>query len=102
MRGDEARGSAPPRPLRADRAGLMSAILAALLTAATPVLPVSQAPKLVSQAAGKQARPVVLHFCATWCVACREEFPSLRHQLVQLPDLVAGVLLASIDRPDPR
>jgi len=80
----------------------MSAILAALLTAAMPVLPVSQAPKLVSQAAGKQARPVVLHFWATWCVACREEFPSLRQQLVQLPDRGAGVLLVSIDRPEQR
>src|SRR5437868_9237105 len=100
MRGDEARGSAPPRPLRADRAGLMGAILAALLTAAMLVLPVSQAPKLVSQAAGKRARPVVLHFWATWCDACREEYPALRQHLVQLPDRSAGVLLVSMDRPE--
>jgi len=81
---------------------MMGALLAALLAAAMPVLPVSQAPKLVAQAAGKQARPVVLHFWATWCVACRQEFPSLRQQLLQLPDRGAGVLLVSIDRPEQR
>ena len=41
-------------------------------------------------------------FWATWCVACREEFPSLRQQLLQLPDRGAGVLLVSIDRPEQR
>jgi thiol-disulfide isomerase/thioredoxin len=81
---------------------MMGALLAALLAASLPVLPVSQAPKLVEQAAGKPARPVVLHFWATWCVACREEFPSLRRQLLQLPDRGAGVLLVSIDRPGQR
>jgi len=81
---------------------MMGALLAALLAAAMPVLPVSQAPNLVAQAAGKQARPVVLHFWATWCVACRQEFPSLRQQLLQLPDRGAGVLLVSIDRPEQR
>jgi cytochrome c biogenesis protein CcmG/thiol:disulfide interchange protein DsbE len=81
---------------------MMGALLAALLAAAMPVLPVSQAPNLVVRAAGKQARPVVLHFWATWCVACRQEFPSLRQQLLQLPDRGAGVLLVSIDRPDQR
>jgi cytochrome c biogenesis protein CcmG, thiol:disulfide interchange protein DsbE len=80
----------------------MGALLAALLTAAMPVLPVSHASNLVAQAAGKQARPVVLHFWATWCVACREEFPSLRQQLLHLPDRGAGVLLVSIDRPEQR
>lgn len=81
---------------------MMGALLAALLAAAMPVLPVSQAPNLVAQAAGRQARPVVLHFWATWCVACRQEFPSLRQQLLQLPDRGAGVLLVSIDRPEQR
>jgi peroxiredoxin len=80
----------------------MGPLLAALFAAAMPVLPVSEAPKLVAQAAGKQARPVVLHFWATWCVACREEFPALREQLLQLPDRGAGVLLVSIDRPQQR
>ena len=81
----------------------MLALLAALLTAATmPVLPTAQAPKLVATAAGKKARPVVLHFWATWCVACREEFPALRPSLLQLPARGVGVLLVSIDRPQDR
>jgi thiol-disulfide isomerase/thioredoxin len=66
------------------------------------VLPAAQAPKLVAKAAGKKPRPVVLHFWATWCVACREEFPALRPMLLQLPARGVGVLLVSIDRPEDR
>src|SRR5205823_8460003 len=63
LRGNEARRRSPARPLRADRAGLMRALLAALLTAATlPVLPASDASKLVADVAGKPARPGVLPF----------------------------------------
>lgn len=80
----------------------MTALLAALLAATMPIVPVSRAPKLVSVAAGAKARPVVLHFWATWCTACREEFPALRPQLKQLPSQGVGVLLVSIDRPDDR
>ena len=81
----------------------MGALLAALLaTAALPVLPAADASKLVAEAAGKEARPVVLHFWATWCEACREEFPSLRRELLGLPKRGVGVLLVSIDRPDHR
>jgi thiol-disulfide isomerase/thioredoxin len=81
----------------------MLALLTALLTAATmPVLPLAQAPKLVANAAGKKARPVVLHFWATWCLACREEFPALRPMLTRLPARGVGVLLVSIDRPEDR
>ena len=81
----------------------MRALLAALLTAATlPVLPATDASKLVADAAGKQARPVVLHFWATWCEACRDEFPSIRRELLALPGRGVGVLLVSIDRPDHR
>jgi peroxiredoxin len=81
----------------------MRALLAALLTAAAlPVLPAADASKLVADTAGKQARPVVLHFWATWCEACRDEFPSIRHELLGLPGRGVGVLLVSIDRPDHR
>jgi peroxiredoxin len=45
---------------------------------------------------------VVLHFWATWCEACRDEFPSLRGELLGLPKRGVGVLLVSIDRPDQR
>ena len=45
---------------------------------------------------------MVLHFWATWCGACREEFPALRPQLRQLPSQGVAVLLVSIDRPDDR
>ena len=81
----------------------MGALLAALLAAAAlPVLPAADASTLVAEAAGKEARPVVLHFWATWCEACREEFPSLRRELLGLPKRGVGVLLVSIDRPDHR
>jgi cytochrome c biogenesis protein CcmG/thiol:disulfide interchange protein DsbE len=82
---------------------MMLPLLSALVVAATlPVLPLKEAPKLVSEAAGSDARPVVLHFWATWCTACREEFPSLREELLQLPGRGVGVLLVSIDPPQDR
>jgi peroxiredoxin len=81
----------------------MGALLAALLAAtAMPVIPARQAPKLVSRAAGRTPRPVVLHFWATWCEACRDEFPALRPGLSRLPARGVGVLLVSIDRPEDR
>jgi len=42
----------------------------------------------------------VLHFWATWCDACREEFPRIRKLLNALPARNIGVLLVSIDRPE--
>jgi len=81
----------------------MRAVLAALFAAAAlPVLPGADASKLVTDAAGGQARPVVLHFWATWCDACREEFPSIRRELLGLQKRGVSVLLVSIDRPDHR
>jgi cytochrome c biogenesis protein CcmG/thiol:disulfide interchange protein DsbE len=81
----------------------MGALLAALIAAAAmPVLQAGQAPQLVAEAAGKEARPAVLHFWATWCEACRDEFPALRPGLLKLPARGVGVLLVSIDPPGDR
>jgi thiol-disulfide isomerase/thioredoxin len=91
------------------------AILSALLTAASiststsaskparevrplPVRPISEAASLAREAG--HGRPAVLHFWATWCDACRDEFPRIRKLLNQLPARNVGVLLVSIDRPD--
>jgi peroxiredoxin len=61
------------------------------------VLPASQASSLVSMAGS--GKPVVLHFWATWCEACEEEFPRIRKTLAALQDKGIGVLLVSIDKP---
>lgn len=61
------------------------------------VRPVSEAGSLAREAG--HGRPAVLHFWATWCAACRDEFPRIRKQLNELPSHNVGVLLVSIDRP---
>jgi len=81
----------------------MRSLLAALLIASgattTPaVRPVADAPKLAFETG--HGRPAVLHFWATWCDACRDEFPRLRKLLNGLPARGVGVLLVSIDRPE--
>ena len=65
---------------------------------AIPVRPVTEAGSLAREAG--HGRPAVLHFWATWCDACRDEFPRIRKLLNQLPARNVGVLLVSIDRPD--
>ena len=62
------------------------------------VLPVSEASSLVRIAGS--GKPVVLHFWATWCAACREEFPRIRKTLSTLRQKGVAVLLVSIDRPE--
>jgi thiol-disulfide isomerase/thioredoxin len=65
---------------------------------AVPVRPVTEAAGLAREAG--HGRPAVLHFWATWCDACRDEFPRIRKLLNQLPSRNVGVLLVSIDRPE--
>ena len=75
-------------------------MVALLLAAAMQVWPVAQAPRLVQElGAGK---PLVLHFWATWCTSCKEEFPRLRAALRALPGRGVAVTLVSIDRPRDR
>ena len=80
----------------------MRALFAALLlsTAALPVRPIGDARKLVAELG--HGKPLVLHFWATWCVACRTEFPRLRAGLLALPGRGVEVALVTIDRPEDR
>jgi thiol-disulfide isomerase/thioredoxin len=80
----------------------MRSLLAALFlsTAGMSVRPVADAPKLVAELG--HGRPLVLHFWASWCEACRTEFPRLRPALLKLPARGVEVALVSIDRPDDR
>jgi thiol-disulfide isomerase/thioredoxin len=63
-----------------------------------PVRPVTDAPALAREVG--HGHPAVLHFWATWCDACRDEFPRIRRLLNALPARHIGVLLVSIDTPD--
>ena len=63
-----------------------------------PVRPVADAPALAREVG--RGHPAVLHFWATWCDACRDEFPRIRKLLNALPSRKVGVLLVSIDRPE--
>src|SRR5437667_8225336 len=75
----------------------MGALLAALLIGSMPVRPVADAPGLVAELG--HGKPLVLHFFASWCEACREEFPRLRPVLLELPSRRVSVVLVTIDRP---
>lgn len=70
-------------------------MLLALLLAAMPVQ--DDAAKLVPH-----GKPAVLHFWATWCGACRQEFPRLRPELLKLHARGVAVSLVSIDSPEDR
>ena len=78
----------------------MGALLAALLIGSMPVRPVADAPGLVAELG--HGKPLVLHFFASWCEACREEFPRLRPLLLELPAREVSVVLVTIDRPADR
>ncbi len=78
----------------------MHALFAAVLLAAMPVRPIAEAPKLIHELG--RGRPLVLHFFASWCGACREEFPRLRPLLLKLPSRGVEVALVTIDRPEDR
>src|SRR4051812_46005063 len=83
---------APPLAMPALALGLC-ALLAA--PAEPRVLPQSEAASLVRIAG--TGKPVVLHFWATWCEACRDEFPRIRKTLATLRRKGVAVLLVSID-----
>jgi thiol-disulfide isomerase/thioredoxin len=72
-------------------------MLALLLCAALRVLPVAEARSLPKLAG--DGKPAIVHFWATWCDACREEFPRIRKTLARLAAHDVGVLLVSIDAP---
>ena len=83
---------------------MAAALLAALLVAAAPiaaapipVLPIGDAPHLAADLGN--GKPVVLHFWATWCSACVDEFPRIRSELRRLSKSGLSVALVSIDRP---
>jgi peroxiredoxin len=83
------------------RNALLALILAAPAMTEAPapiaIRPVSEAAALAREAG--HGRPAVLHFWATWCDACRDEFPRIRKVLKGLPARNVGVLLVSVDRP---
>jgi thiol-disulfide isomerase/thioredoxin len=74
----------------------MLLLVAALLL--MPVRPAADAANLVAELG--HGKPLVLHFFASWCGACREEFPRLRKTLLALPSKGVNVELISIDRPE--
>lgn len=66
--------------------------------AAIPVRPIADAHRLAADVG--QGKPAVLHFWATWCSACVEEFPRIRGELKRLGKRGVAVALVSIDRPE--
>jgi thiol-disulfide isomerase/thioredoxin len=77
---------------------VFSVLWAVLFAAPIPVRPIADAPALVKELG--QGKPLVLHFFASWCGACRVEFPKLRAVLLELPSQGVRVQLVTIDRPE--
>jgi thiol-disulfide isomerase/thioredoxin len=73
----------------------MTPFLALLLAAGLQIKPISAVHDFVGH-----GKPTVLHFWATWCGACRDEFPALRSRLLALPAHGVSVELVSVDRPE--
>ena len=59
--------------------------------------PAADAAKVVAEAS--HGRPVVVHYWASWCEACLDEFEHLGPTLLALPEQGVSVLLVSIDAP---
>jgi thiol-disulfide isomerase/thioredoxin len=68
--------------------------------ASLEVRPGTELAKLVAELGA--GRPLVLHFWATWCAACRDEFPRLRPLLLGLDKRGVAAALVSIDDPTTR
>ena len=60
-----------------------------------PVHAASELPGLLSTLA--RGRPLVLHFCATWCTTCRQEFLALHDLFAGLEGRGVSVALIWID-----
>jgi thiol-disulfide isomerase/thioredoxin len=74
---------------------LFAALL--LATSSIAVRPAADAARLPAEIG--QGKPVLLHFWATWCDACRDEFPKLKKLLNGLPSRGVAVGLVSIGAP---
>jgi thiol-disulfide isomerase/thioredoxin len=75
---------------------------AAAETAATVVVRELDQPglkKLLERGAGKEARPLLVNFWATWCEPCREEFPDLITIEADYGQRGLDVIFISLDDP---
>lgn len=81
---------------------MIAALLLLASVAAPRELPtLADAPAFSDNLAALQSdgRPVVLHFFATWCAPCVEEWPRLRPVLKQASQRGAKIALISLDDP---
>ncbi len=56
--------------------------------------------KLLQRAPGKDARPLLINFWATWCEPCREEFPDLIKIKTDYGDSKLELITVSLDDPE--